>query len=124
MSSTRSPRAVSKEMSLIGCAYPAPSPRTNQPRTAHGTRRNLTHKGRGVNGKPAPGPFTGCQLWELPPGLFPMLAPVNQKWLGFQQIGRNTKPWRIAHGEAAVDEGREGFGKHSLKRVLHGVMLK
>ena len=53
-----------------------------------------------------------------------MLALVNQKGLGFQEIGRDTKPWRVGQREAAVDKGREGFGKYSLERVLHGVMFK
>jgi len=53
-----------------------------------------------------------------------MLAPVNQKWPGLAEIGRNTEAWRIGQCEAAVDEGREGFGKHRLERILHGVMLK
>lgn len=53
-----------------------------------------------------------------------MLALVNQKRAGFPEIGYDTKPWRVGQREAAVDKGREGFGKHSLKRVLHGVMLK
>jgi hypothetical protein len=43
-------------------------------------------------------------------------------WL--PEIGRDTKPWRVGQNEAAADKGREGFGKHSLERVLHGVMLK
>jgi hypothetical protein len=56
--------------------------------------------------------------------LFPMLTLVNQKRPGIAEIGRNTEPRRIGQCEAAVDEGREGFGKHSLERILHGVMLK
>jgi hypothetical protein len=62
ISSTRASSAVSNEISLIGCAYPALSPRSNQLRKARDARRNLTHKRRDVNGKAAPGPFSEGQF--------------------------------------------------------------
>ena len=53
-----------------------------------------------------------------------MLAVVNQKRFGPREIRRNPEPWRIGQCELAVDEGREGFGKYSLERILHRIMLK
>lgn len=56
--------------------------------------------------------------------LFPLLDMVHQKRFGRCQIRRNTEPRRVRECEAAVDEGREGFGEHRLERVFHGIMLK